>query len=121
MNRSLSLLTLLSSSSTLVCCALPALLVSLGAGGVLVSILGELPQLIWLSEHKAATFGVAGALLAGSAVLQWRARLASCPIDPSLARACTTARRNSKVIFAVSLAVYLCGATFAFVLPALEG
>ena len=120
MNRPLSFLTLLSSTSTLVCCALPALFVSLGAGGVLVSVLGEVPQLIWLSEHKALTFGVAGSLLAVSALLQWRSRNAPCPIDPELARACTVTRRNSRIVFAVSLTLYLCGATFAFIIPALE-
>ncbi len=120
MNHPLTFLTLLSSTSTLLCCALPALLVSLGAGGVLVSILGEVPQLIWLSEHKALTFGVAGVLLAGNALLQWKGRDAPCPIDPKLAQACAVTRRNSNIVFAISLALYLCGATFAFVIPAFE-
>ena len=50
---------LLASSTTLVCCVLPAVMVSLGAGAVLVGLITAFPQLIWLSEHKAAVFGIA--------------------------------------------------------------
>lgn len=39
-------LSLLASGSTLVCCALPALLVALGAGATLVTLTSRLPQLI---------------------------------------------------------------------------
>jgi len=74
-------LSLLASGSTLVCCALPALLVALGAGATLVSLTSRLPQLIWLSEHKGAVFGVAAALLALAGAAQWRARSLPCPTE----------------------------------------
>ena len=45
--------TLLASTATLVCCVLPAVLVSLGAGAVLAGLVSSFPQLVWLSEHKA--------------------------------------------------------------------
>ena len=55
---------LLASSATLVCCVLPAVLVALGAGAALAGLVTAVPQLVWLSEHKALVFGGAAALLA---------------------------------------------------------
>ena len=60
---------LLASSTTLVCCVLPAVMVSLGAGAAVVGLITTFPQLIWLSEHKAAVFGIATALLVLSGLL----------------------------------------------------
>ena len=51
--------TLLASTATLVCCVLPAVLVSLGAGAVLAGLVSAFPPLVWLSEHKAGVFAVA--------------------------------------------------------------
>jgi hypothetical protein len=73
-----SVLSLLASSGTLVCCALPALLVALGAGAVLSSLVSAVPQLVWLSEHKEALFGFAGLMLTASGWLQWRSGPAQC-------------------------------------------
>src|SRR3954471_8691797 len=87
--------SLLASSATLLCCVLPAVLVSVGAGAVLVGLVSAIPQLVWLSEHKALVFGMAGALLAASGVLLWRARRLPCPVDPVAARSCTRLRRVS--------------------------
>jgi hypothetical protein len=111
--------TLLASSATLVCCVLPAVLVSLGAGAVLVGLVSAFPQLVWLSEHKALVFGVAGLLLAGSGAMIWRARRLPCPVDPAAARSCTRLRKISAWLYGVSVVAYLAGATFAFLLPAL--
>lgn len=113
--------TLLASTTTLVCCVLPAVLVSLGAGAVMVGLVSTFPQLVWLSEHKALVFGIAGVLLAVSGALIWRARRLPCPIDPVAARSCTRLRRVSAWLYGVSLVAFLAGATFAFVLPALAG
>ena len=118
-HRPAAALALLASASTLVCCALPALLVSLGAGATLAALVGVVPQLVWLSEHKLALFAVSGAMLAGAGLLQWRARSLPCPIDPALARACTRTRRGSLRVWLASVALYAVGATFAFVLPLL--
>ena len=106
--------TLLASGATLVCCVLPAVLVSIGAGSVLVGLLSSFPQLIWLSEHKVAVFGIAGALLAGSGVMLWRARRMPCPVDPAAARSCTRLRRISTILYGVSAVAFCVGASFAF-------
>ena len=108
--------TLLASTATLVCCVLPAVLVSLGAGAVLVGLVSAFPQLVWLSEHKAGVFAVAGVLLAVSGVMIWRARRLPCPLDPAAARSCMRLRRISAVLYAISLVSYAAGVLFAFVL-----
>ena len=111
--------TLLASSSTLICCVLPAVMVSLGAGAALAGLVTAVPQLVWLSEHKVLVFLVAGGLLAFSGVLLWHARSLPCPVDPAAARSCSRLRRISTVLYGVSLVAYAAGATFAFLLPAL--
>ncbi len=110
-------LALAASGSTLVCCALPALLVSLGAGAVLASLVSTFPALIWLSQHKLALFIGAGLMLAVGGWLQ--SRPAACPLDPELARACARYKRISRGVYLASLAVYLIGGFFAYLLPAL--
>jgi hypothetical protein len=112
-------LSLLASSGTLVCCALPALLVMLGAGAALSGLVAAVPQIVWLSEHKGWMFGVATVLMLGGGVLQWRNRTAPCPLDPQLRAACMRTRRWSLVVYLVSLVLLAVGALFAFVLPAL--
>jgi len=108
--------TLLASTATLVCCVLPAVLVSLGAGAVLVGLVASFPQLVWLSEHKIGVFVVAGALLAVSGAMIWRARRLPCPVEPDAARSCMRLRRISAVLYAVSLVSFAAGALVAFIL-----
>lgn len=109
---------LLASSATLLCCVLPAVLVSLGAGAVLVGLVAAVPQLVWLSEHKALVFGIAAGLLLVSGGLLWNARRLPCPIDPTAARTCATLRKVSGWLYGTAAIAYLIGVTFAFVLPA---
>ena len=111
--------TLLASSATLVCCVLPAVLVSLGAGAAMVGLVSAFPQLVWLSEHKGWVFGIAGVLLLAAGVMIWHARSLPCPVDPIAARSCTRLRRASAVLYWIALGSYVLGGTFAFVLPRL--
>jgi hypothetical protein len=112
-----SLASLFASSSTLVCCALPAMLVGLGAGAALSSLVSFVPQLVLLSEHKEELFAVAGLMLGASGVIQWRNRNAPCPTDPALRNACLRTRRVAARVYVFSVLIYLVGALFAFVLP----
>jgi hypothetical protein len=112
-----SLLSLFASSSTLICCALPALLVALGAGAALATLVGAFPQIVWLSEHKVELFIFAGLMLAASGALQWINRNAPCPVDPALRNACLRTRKVSLRVYWVSVGIYLLGGFFAFVLP----
>jgi len=118
-NVGVAFLTLVASSGTLVCCVLPAAMVALGAGAALAGLVTAVPQLIWLSEHKAGVFGLAFVMLGVSAALLWRARRLPCPSDPSAARACRRLRRFSVGVWAVAFGCTLLGVAFAFVLPLL--
>jgi uncharacterized iron-regulated membrane protein len=114
-NTGLAIGALIASSATLVCCVLPAVLVAVGAGAALAGLVTAVPQLIWLSEHKALVFGTASALLAISGAALWLGRRAPCPTDPALARSCRRLRRISAVIYVIALLSFGVGATFAFV------
>ena len=116
-----SVLSLFASSGTLVCCALPALLVALGAGAALSSLVSVFPQVVWLSEHKIELFVFAGLAMAAGGWMQWRARTAPCPTDATLRRACLSTRRTSHRLYLFSVVVYAIGAWFAFVQPWLSG
>ena len=108
-------LSLFTSISTLICCALPALLVTLGLGAALAGIVATAPWLVAVSDYKEIVFLVAGLLLAMATTLQWRARNAPCPADPVKARACSRLRKFSWMILVFSIIIYLVGFFFAFI------
>jgi len=108
---------LLASTGTLVCCVLPAVMVSLGAGAALVGLISVFPQLVWLSEQKLLVFSLAGLALLAAGALLWRARRAPCPADPRLAAACGRLRRWSTGLYLVACIATVLGAAFAFLLP----
>jgi len=106
---------LLGSLGTLLCCALPAMLVSVGAGAVMASLVTSVPQVVWLSEHKVALFSFGAVMLAISAVTTYLNRRAPCPADPTKAKSCRRVRRFATSLFFASLALYVIGFYFAFV------
>lgn len=108
---------LLASSATLVCCVLPAAMVSLGAGAVLAGIVSAVPQLIWLSERKLLVFAVAGGMLMLSGIMLRRAAFLPCPTDLVAAKACARLRRISAVLFWFAVLAYAVGASFVWILP----
>lgn len=112
-----NILSLFTSGSTLICCALPATMVAIGSAATLTSLVSHFPQLIWISEHKALVFSLAGAMLAIAGYLQWQVRNAPCPADLSLAAVCTKTRKNALMIYWISVAIFSLGAFFAFVAP----
>jgi len=116
-NAGLAALALLASSGTLLCCVLPAVMVALGAGAALAGLVTAVPQLVWLSEHKALVFGMAGVLLVVAGAVLWRARRLPCPVDAAQARACMRLRKWSALLYATALFAFALGVTFAFVLP----
>jgi mercuric ion transport protein len=60
----MSYFSLFSSVGTLLCCALPSLLVLAGLGASVASTLSFLPWLVALSRHKHWTFLISGMLIA---------------------------------------------------------
>lgn len=116
-----SWMALFISSGTLICCALPALFVMLGAGAAFSTLIAQIPQLVWFSEHKTAVFAAAAGMQIASGVLQWRSRRLPCPADPALAQACITMRRRSLWVSLLSTFVLATGGFFAFAAPYILG
>ena len=107
-------LSLFTSAGTLICCALPALLVTLGMGASLAGFLGVFPWITAISEHKEVVFIMAGIMLTAATLMQWHARHAPCPTDPRKAKACTRLRKLSWGILIFSIVIYAIGVFFAF-------
>ncbi len=113
-------LTLFSSSGTLICCALPIALVTLGLGASLASLTNAFPFLIFLSLHKIWVFAFSALMLILSGFLLYRPGR-TCPTDPDLAAKCETAHRWNKRIFKLSVVIWTTGFAAAFLaLPLLE-
>lgn len=110
-------LSLLLSSGTLVCCALPALFITLGMGATLAGLVSAFPQMVWLSEHKNILFPAAAVMLTVAGIMQYRAGYLPCPIDPAQAKACMRLRKISAGIYIFSVIAFLTGTFFAYIAP----
>jgi mercuric ion transport protein len=114
----LSYFSLFGSVGTLLCCALPSLLVLAGLGASVASMLSAAPWLVALSRHKPWTFGVSGILIAASFVNMYfvapRIERQACSAENP--NACETASRFSRVLLWISLVIYAAGFFVAFLL-----
>ena len=106
--------SLFTSVGTLVCCALPALMVTIGAGAALAGLLSNVPQLVWLSEYKEIVFAISGVMILVAGIFRWNSRNAPCPVDPEQAKACNRLRRWSSILYWFSVVIYGIGFFFAF-------
>jgi len=114
----LSYVSLFTSVSTLLCCALPSLLVLFGLGASVASMLSFLPWLVTLSHYKLLTFFVSGVLITLSFVNTYyilpRLRAKQC--SPDNPTACEDASRVSKALLWISAVIFAIGFFVAFVL-----
>ncbi len=117
MKKLLIFLSLFSSVGVLFCCALPVLLVSLGLGGVFVSLTSAVPQIHFIGEYKLFIFTVTAVLLSGGFFLTRPSRVVECPIDEDQRNVCQTVKPWSRIILYISTGFYLLGFLFAYVLP----
>ena len=122
-NRSpgvISFLSLFTSFGTLLCCALPSLLVLVGLGATVASFLSAVPWLVTLSRHKNWVFLVAGLLVGGNflyiyvAAPRFQARSGGCPVEAP--DGCITASRMSRLALWVSGVIYSIGLLSAYIL-----
>ena len=90
-------IALVASTGTLVCCAIPILLVSAGMGAAVAAVSSNFPALVLLSENKDYVFAGAAALMASSWWVHKRQQ-ASCPADAELAAYCRKAKRLNRSI-----------------------
>ena len=107
-------LSLFTSIGTLLCCALPALLVTLGMGAALAGFISVAPWITVISEYKIFIFVGAGILLILSTYFLWINRNAPCPTDAKQAKACALLRKFSLYTIIISIVIYIVGFFFAF-------
>jgi hypothetical protein len=110
---------LLTSLSTLICCTLPAVMITLGMGAALSSLTSNVPQLIWLSARKAFVFGGSFILLCLAWGVRYFTRNMPCPADPAQAKICARLRAIGGWVLYIGFAVWAIGAFSAFILPEL--
>ena len=101
-------LSLFTSAGTLVCCALPALLVTLGAGAALAGIVETLLADCVVKIQNLDVWNL-GAMVLVAGISLWRSRNASCPIDPAQAIACSRLRKTSVWIYWLSVFLWCTG------------
>jgi len=117
--RKWGILMLFASTGTLICCAIPILLVSLGMGAVVASLASNVPFLITLSQHKEWMFaGTALLLLLAGWALYRPGR--ACPADPELGMLCAKAHKWNIRFFWGSVVIWCIGFIAAFLLPLLQ-
>ena len=112
-----SIFSLLTSSSTLFCCALPAIFVMLGAGASFASFISVFPFLITLSVYKIELTLFAFSMMGVAGYLNYRASFAPCPVDPEQGRKCMLLRKRSRLIFYVSSGILTTTTFFTYVIP----
>jgi mercuric ion transport protein len=114
----LNYFSLFTSLSTLLCCALPSLLVLFGLGASIASMLSFMPWLVTLSRHKQWMFAVSGTLIALSFVNMYyfapRIRAEQCGAGD--ASACAEASKLGRILLWVSAIIYAVGIFVAYVL-----
>jgi len=114
-DSSVTIFTLFTTTGTLVCCAIPIILVTLGLGATVAAMTSVFPFLIVLSQHKIWVFAFSGFMLAVSGWLMYRPGR-SCPVDQALGEACSTAHKWNKRIYWSSVVIWSTGFTAAYIL-----
>ncbi len=119
-SAALSYLSLFTSLGTLLCCALPSLLVLFGLGATVASVLSEAPWLVAMSHHKHWVFIVAGVLISSNFmyvyVLAPKLQMRNGACDPTAPAACQTASRFSQIVLWCSAVLYMVGCFTAYIL-----
>lgn len=113
----LGIITLLVSSSTLICCALPAVFVLLGAGATFASLVNTFPELIIISHYKIQISIFTLIVLIAAGFLIKKSESLPCPVDPELRFICLKTRKKNKYIFLFSVGIFLFASIFTYILP----
>ncbi len=109
--------SLFGSLSTLLCCALPVTLVTIGMGATFASLTATFPQIIWITQNKGSLFLITGTLLLASYILMKRSEKVSCPIDVDQREVCQNSKSASHKLFWFTLIVYGLGLLFSYIIP----
>lgn len=118
-DKTTNFLSLFASSSTLICCALPAIFVAIGAGASFASLITVFPFLIVLSQYKIyiTLFALVMILIAG--YVNYKTYHMPCPADPELGRMCMQTRKRSRYVYYFSLVLFIFATIFTYIVPRL--
>ena len=116
-NSITSIFSLLTSSSTLICCALSAIFVMFGAGASFASLINIFPFLITLSVYKIELTFFAFSMMGLAGFFNFQTSFASCPIDPEEGKRCKRLRMQSRLIFYTSCIILIFATIFTYIIP----
>lgn len=115
-DKALSVFTLFTSSGTLLCCVLPAVVASIAGGAAVSSMLAAFPLLIPLSMYKEWIFAVAAILIAINGYMVFKPnKEVACDVDKGEV-GCDITGQFNKRMFYISASILALGAFFAYAL-----
>lgn len=115
-DKALSIFTLFTSSGTLLCCVLPAVVATIAGGAAVSSMLSVFPFLIPLSMYKEWIFGIATILISINGYMVFKPNQeVACDVDVG-EDGCDITGRFNKRMFYISSTVLALGAFFAYAL-----
>ena len=116
-DRSANYISLFASSSTLICCALPAVFIVIGAGATFASIISIFPFLVVISKYKVSITLVSLLILVFAGYINYRTYYLPCPSDPELGRICLQTRKRSRSIYYFSVILFTFATIFTYLIP----
>lgn len=111
----LPFLGLFTSLSTIFCCALPIILVTLGMGAVFASLTNHFPAIIWAAEHAKEILILTTILLSISGYLIF-IKPQACPSDQKLAQACARSKKINQWVWWISVLILAISLFFKYIL-----
>mgnify|MGYP006432215755 FL=1 len=118
-DKTTNFLSLFASSSTLICCALPAIFVAIGAGASFASLITVFPFLIVLSQYKVYITLFALVMIAIAGYVNYKTYHMPCPADPELGRMCMQTRQKSRYLYYFSVVLFIFATIFTYLVPRL--
>lgn len=109
-------LVLFTTSTTLVCCVIPIIMVSLGFGAAVASLYGKSEILTFIGMHSHYTFILSAGILILAGWLLYRPGR-TCPSNQTLAKHCNSAHKWNAALFWLSIALWTGSFITAYLLP----
>ena len=116
-DKSVNFFSLFASSSTLICCALPAIFITLGAGASFASLITVFPFLITLSKYKVYITLGTFIMIVIAGYVNYITYYLPCPADPELGRTCMQTRKRSRYVFYISAFLFVFSTIFTYLVP----
>ncbi|MFA7613752.1 MAG: hypothetical protein WCY48_05900 [Candidatus Caldatribacteriota bacterium] len=114
MKKVIGWFSLFTSFGTLICCAIPSLLVLIGFGSIVAGFVGKYPQFIWLSENKGWIFTFSITMLMLSFFMQRLSVKKDCEDGY-----CEVTKSWATPVWWVTLSINIFGLFWAYILPQL--